>query len=76
MIFCQLYNISNYIVRVGEHDLSSTSETTLAKDFGVESVVVHPPIIPGVPVDLALIKVKTEIDITVYTPLCLPASGK
>ena len=26
--------------------------------------------------DLALIKVKTEIDLTVYTPLCMPSAGK
>ena len=67
--------VQDAIVRVGEHDLSSTTETTLTKDFGVESVVVHPGDL-GVPVDLALINVRTEIDIMVYTPLCLPASGK
>ena len=61
---------------MGEHNLGSTTETTLTKDFSVEKIEVHKNS-SGVAsaVDLALIKVTADIDLSVYTPLCMPASG-
>ena len=64
-------------ITVGEHNLGSTTETTLTKDFSVEKIEVHKTS-AGVAsaVDLALIKVTADIDLTVYTPICLPEAGR
>jgi len=61
-------------VVVGEHNIKSTTETKLTKDFQVDKIVPHPDFVKK-QVDLALIKVKGEIDISTYTPVCLPKAG-
>ena len=58
---------------VGEHDLSTSAETSRTRQYEVDRIVVHTNQ-RGDPskVDLALIRVRGSIDLTVHTPLCLP----
>merc|ERR1711990_927182 len=59
---------SSIWVKLGEHILDSTSETDLTTRFEVERIVLH----PNPTVDLALLNVQGEIDLDIFTPLCLP----
>ena len=58
---------------VGEHDLSTSRETSRTRQYEVDRMVVHTNQ-SGDPsmVDLALIRVRGSIDLSVHTPLCLP----
>jgi len=64
----------NQKVTLGEHDLKSKTESKLTKDFDISAVVNHPDMVKK-QVDISLIKVKGEIDISTYTPICLPKTG-
>jgi len=67
---------SSFRVVLGEHDLRKANETTLTKTFRVKKIIVHKTS-KGKPsnVDLALIEVTEPIDLTTYTPLCLPTAS-
>jgi len=64
----------NQKVTLGEHDLKSKTESKLTKDFDISAVVNHPDMVKK-QVDISLIKVKGEIDISTYTPICLPKAA-
>ena len=66
--------MGNQKVTLGEHDVKSKTESKLTKDFEIASVVNHPDIVKK-QVDISLIKVKGVIDISTYTPICLPKAG-
>ena len=64
---------SSFWVALGEHNTTTSSETNLTLRMEVEKIVVHTNKL-GNPdqVDIALIKVKGDIDLNIYTPICLP----
>jgi len=62
-------------IRLGEHDRSSNAEsTTMTYDA---SIMIKNPIYNRVThaYDIALVKLATKTDISVFTPVCLPAEG-
>jgi len=63
-------------IRLGEHSRTYTTETEITKDFNVEKIVVHAEYqtINKNNHDIALVKLATKVDLTVYTPVCLPSS--
>ena len=64
---------SSFWVVLGEHNTTTSGETNLTLRMEVEKIVVHTNKL-GNPdqVDIALIKVKGDIDLNIYTPICLP----
>ena len=64
-------------VVLGEHDLISTTETQIRKQFFVEKIITHPGYVKynTHKDDIALLKLKTKADLKIYTPACLPPSG-
>merc|ERR1711990_1108836 len=64
----ELRDPNSFWVVLGEHTLDSTSETNLTTRFDVERIELY----PDRTVDLALLKVQGEIDLDIFTPLCLP----
>jgi len=63
-------------VVLGEHDLISTTETQIRKQFFVEKIITHPGYVKDTHKDdIALLKLKTKADLKIYTPACLPPSG-
>ena len=63
-------------VMLGEHNITSDTETNLTLRLEVDRIEVHTNKL-GNPdqVDIALIKVKEVIDLNIYTPICLPEAG-
>ena len=61
-------------VRLGEHQLSSTTETRLMVSSDVDTIVKHPEYeYPRN--DVALLKLSSKVDPTIYTTICLPGQG-
>ena len=66
--------LANLEVRLGEHKLSSATETSLTVSSDVETIVKHPEYeYPRN--DLALLKLSSKVDTTIYTTICLPGQG-
>ena len=63
---------SEYLIAVGEHDLSTTGETGRTETYNVDKIVFHEHWQKWRMVDLALMRVEGNIDLSVHTPLCLP----
>ena len=65
-------------VRLGEHQLNTIGETLIVKDFNVDLIVKHPRY--NSPSqnsnDIALVRLSEAADLSVYTPVCLPAGGQ
>merc|ERR1712038_176762 len=62
---------------LGEHDLSSANDAddTNRKEVSVTSIV-HPSYNPSTTNnDIALLKLSESVDLSIYTPACLPASS-
>jgi len=62
---------------LGEHDLSSANDAddTNRKEVSVTSIV-HPNYNPSTTNnDIALLKLSESVDLSIYTPACLPASS-
>jgi len=60
-------------VVLGAHTQTDITETNMLRKFAVQRIVVHKTKTGRAStVDLALLKVKEEIDLNKYTPLCLP----
>ena len=63
---------SEYLIVVGEHDHSTTGETGRTETYNVDKIVLHEHWQRWELVDLALMRVEGNIDLSVHTPLCLP----
>ena len=65
-------------VRIGEHDSNRQDETFLeTKDIRLKNFIVHEEYgISDVRFrhDIALLELEEEVDLSVYTPVCLPSS--
>jgi hypothetical protein len=61
-------------VRLGEHQLSSSTETSLTTAHDVAAIVAHPDY-DQPKNDVALLKLSTKVDTKIYTPVCLPNQG-
>ena len=70
----QTIKTSSLWVVLGEHTHSTSGETNLTMKYAVDRIKIHRNN-KGKPsqVDIALLRVKGQIDIDVYTPLCLPS---
>ena len=62
---------ANLEVRLGEHQRSSATETSLTVSIGVDKIVEHPGY-DNPKNDVALLKLSSRLDNTIYTPVCLP----
>merc|ERR1712223_377522 len=62
--------IENFLVILGDHDITTASKTDIARGFLLEEVLVHPE-----RADIALLKLQVEADSDIYTPICLPIPG-
>jgi len=60
-------------VVLGEHDIDSTTETTLRKVVGVSKIIISPIWNPSARIgDIAVLKLEEAVNLEVYTPICLP----
>ena len=58
-------------VRLGEHNWKDGWETLITRDFNIEISVGRSD-----RKDIALLRLKEEVDINIYTPICLPAPNQ
>ena len=61
-------------VRLGEHDLASTTDTTIVKDVKVKTIFNHENYKPAngsLNNDITVLELEEEVDLNVYTPACL-----
>jgi len=65
------FTTANLEVRLGEHQRSSATETSLTVSIGVDKIVEHPGY-DNPKNDVALLKLASRVDTTIYTPVCLP----
>ena len=64
-------------IRLGEHDRTTSGESSITKTFSVSLMIKHPAYnSPTSQNDIALVKLSTKADINIYTPVCLPAAGR
>ena len=66
--------MEDFQIRLGEHQRDAINETLITKDFNVEQIVLHPDynIPAGLSNDIALLRLAEDVDLSVYTPVCLP----
>merc|ERR1719318_1092612 len=69
-----VFTKANLHVILGEHQLSSSTETSLTTAHAVAAIVAHPAY-DQPRNDLALLKLSTKVDTNIYTPVCLPYQG-
>ena len=65
-------------VRIGEHDSNRQDETFLeTKDLELKNFIVHEEYKHNSKLrhDIALLELEEEVDLTVYTPVCLARAG-
>ena len=65
-------------MRLGEHDLSSTTDTTILKDVQVKSIMNHESYAPATGSlnnDITVLELMEEVDLDTYTPACLAQSS-
>jgi len=62
---------SRLLVILGDHNISSFTESNITRVLGVGEVRIHP-----LGADIALLKLNVEVDLSVYTPVCLPTPGQ
>ena len=61
-------------MRLGEHDLSSSTDTTILKDVQVKSIMNHENYAPAtgsLDNDITVLELMEEVDLDTYTPACL-----
>ena len=61
-------------MRLGEHDLSSSTDTTILKDVQVKSIMNHEnyqPATGSLDNDITVLELMEEVDLDTYTPACL-----
>merc|ERR1711994_1142624 len=74
----QAVSASDITVRLGEHDLSSTADTTILKDVQVKSIMNHESYAPATGSlnnDITVLELMEEVDLDTYTPACLAKSS-
>jgi len=63
-------------ITLGEHDKSKTTETTLTKVVTPDLLIIHSEYNWALHFhDIALLRLPSSEDLTVYTPVCLPETG-
>ena len=65
-------------MRLGEHDLSSTTDTTILKDVQVKSIMNHESYAPATGSlnnDITVLELMEEVDLDTYTPACMAQVG-
>ena len=64
-------------VVLGEHDINQSGEETIPRIVvGVSQIIRHPDYSAITSAnDIALIKISTRADLSIYTPACLPQNG-
>jgi len=63
-------------ITLGEHDISKTTETTLTKVVTPDLQIIHSGYNFALSSnDIALLRLPSSEDLTVYTPVCLPQTG-
>ena len=66
---------SDIEIVLGQHDLTETGETTLAEEtVAVEKIINHPNY-TFPPIDITILVLAEEVDITIYNTVCLPEKG-
>ena len=70
-------DVNEIRVVLGEHDNSFSGEETIPRIVReVSEIIIHPEYNTSILInDIALIKVAQAIDLSVYTPACLPVDG-
>ena len=65
---------STITVVLGEHDTTTTTESTIPrKELQVTMIIPHENYNPvALPDDIALLKLSEVVNLSVYTPVCLP----
>ena len=61
-------------MRLGEHDLSSNTDTTILKDVQVKTIMNHEnykPATGSLGNDITVLELMEEVDLKTYTPSCL-----
>ena len=61
-------------MRLGEHDLASTTETTILKDVQVKTIINHEnykPATGSLDNDITVLELMEEVDLDTFTPACL-----
>merc|ERR1712087_823297 len=61
-------------VRLGEHDLASTTDTTILKDVKVKTIMNHEnykPATGSLDNDITVLELMEEVDLNTFTPACL-----
>merc|ERR1719150_3090744 len=70
----QPVSAADVTVRLGDHDLASTADTTIVKDVKVKSIINHENYKPAsgdLSNDITVLELEEEVDLNVYTPACL-----
>jgi len=58
-------------IRLGEHIRSSTSDSSITRDFKVSAITRHPQY-NGNDHDIAMVKLAEAADLSIFTPVCMP----
>jgi len=62
-------------IRLGEHDRSSSGESSITKTYSASLMIKHPSYSSATSTnDIALVKLATKADIGLFTPVCLPSA--
>jgi len=67
---------NNMRIVLGDHDISTETETTIREVFAVSQITLHPTyVFQTNKDDIALLKVSTKVDLNKHAPACLPEQG-
>ena len=70
-----VYDASSVTVILGEHDTATMTESTIPrKEVTVSKIIPHENYVL-LHDDIALLKLSESVDLSVYTPVCLPNTG-
>ena len=62
-------------IRLGEHDRSSSGESSITKTYSASLMIKHPSYSSATSTnDIALVNLATKADIGLFTPVCLPSA--
>jgi len=70
---------NNLTMVIGEYDITkgNNQDEPLRKELGIEQIIIHPHFtFVLVALDIALVKLNESVDLSVYTPACLPPKNK